>query len=283
MMKQSIKVSGKINLYLEILGRLEGGYHALDTVMQSVDLYDTLYLEPAPQLTVCCPGVPQQSNSAYRAAKLFFEESGLSGGVRIRVEKGIPFASGMGGSSADAAGALVALNHMFGAPFSREALMALGARIGADVCFLMEGGCMRCQGIGEQMQPVVNRLQPVYLAVQAQGQVTAAQAYGQYDLLGGSRCAIPETLSALERGDVRAFFAHTANALERGCTRLCPNIAQVLERLRADANCLGAFMTGSGSVCIGVYEQQAHAEQARQAFTGHFTALLHNTSSSILR
>ena len=281
-MELTLKISGKINLYLDILGQLADGYHAIDTVMQSVNLYDTLHIASAPRLRVYCPGVPQEKNSAYRAAQLFFAESGLSGGVEVHIRKGIPLASGMGGSSADAAGILLALNRLFGNPFSSDALLALGARIGADVCFLMEGGSMRCRGIGEQLEPIVNHWQPFYLAVRADGCVTAAQAYRQYDLLGGQRCRVEQTLEALAKGNTPAFFAHTANALEWGCTALCPDIGRVLSVLRADPNCLGAFMTGSGSVCIGVYGQEAHALQAQQAFPGQFTALLRNTSSSVL-
>ena len=281
-MELSLKISGKINLYLDILGQLADGYHAIDTVMQSVDLYDTLHISSAGQTRIFCPGVPQEKNSAYRAVQLFFAESGLTGGAEVHIRKGIPLASGMGGSSADAAGVLLALNRMFGSPFSRHALLALGARIGADVCFLMEGGSMRCRGIGEQLEPVVNHWHPYYLAVRADGCVTAAQAYGQYDLMGGQHCRIEQTLEALAQSNTQAFFAHTANALEWGCTALCPDIGRVLSALRSDPHCLGAFMTGSGSICLGVYDQEAYAQQAQQLFPGQFTALLRNTPSSVL-
>ena len=196
-MELTVNICAKINLSLNILGILDNGYHDVDTVMQSVSLYDTLTVRPAPVLTVDCPGVPQEQNTAYKAARLFFAESGIPGGAEVTIKKGIPFASGMGGSSADAAGLLVALNHMYDAPLSHQALLHIGARIGADVCFLMEGGAMRCQGIGEQLTPVINRWDPVYLAVRADGFVTAGQAYHQFDTLGGASCDTDAVLAAL--------------------------------------------------------------------------------------
>ncbi len=281
-MSFSVKVSGKINLYLDILGLLPDGYHAIDTIMQSVSLYDTLYISPAQQTHVCCPGVPEEKNSAYHAAQLFFSQSGIKNGVSVQIQKGIPLSSGMGGSSADAAGLLVALNQMFGEPFSKSELLNLGSRIGADVCFLMEGGCMRCRGIGQMLKPVDNRWAPFYLAVRANGTVTAAQAYRHYDYIGGQHGCINSTLSALSAADAHSFFSHTANALEQACISLCPEIGEVLLLLRKNPHCIGAFMTGSGSVCIGIYEQESHARLAQQAFPKHFTAVLHNTSHSII-
>ena len=143
-MEYILQASAKVNLFLDITGDLPGGFHAVDTLMQSVDLYDTLFLRPAPDIRIDCPGVAQEQNTAFRAARLFFTKSGLAGGIHARIQKGIPFASGMGGSSADAAGLLFALNELFSRPFSPEALSHLGAEIGSDVSFLLRGGCMRC-------------------------------------------------------------------------------------------------------------------------------------------
>ena len=281
-MELTVNICAKINLSLNILGILDNGYHDVDTVMQSVSLYDTLTVRPAPVLTVDCPGVPQEQNTAYKAARLFFAESGIPGGAEVTIKKGIPFASGMGGSSADAAGLLIALNHMYDAPLSHQALLHIGARIGADVCFLMEGGAMRCQGIGEQLTPVINRWDPVYLAVRADGFVTAGQAYHQFDTLGGASCDTDAVLAALAAGDGNAFFARTANALEDGCSRLAPDIAHVLCLLRSSTGCQGAFMTGSGSVCIGVFPDETAARQAIPAFGERFTAVLHNTARGVI-
>ena len=89
-MELSLKISGKINLYLDILGQLADGYHAIDTVMQSVDLYDTLHISSAGQTRIFCPGVPQEKNSAYRAVQLFFAESGLTGGAEVHIRKVAP-------------------------------------------------------------------------------------------------------------------------------------------------------------------------------------------------
>lgn len=281
-MEYILQASAKVNLFLDITGDLPGGFHAVDTLMQSVDLYDTLFLRPAPDIRIDCPGVAQEQNTAFRAARLFFTKSGLAGGIHARIQKGIPFASGMGGSSADAAGLLFALNELFSRPFSPEALSHLGAEIGSDVSFLLRGGCMRCRGRGEELSPVPNAFSPAYLAVRADGFVTAGQAYAAYDRVGGAHGDVDAVLAALAQGDGEAFLAHTANALADACAALCPAIPATLSRLREDPACLGAFMTGSGSVCIGVYPDKDAAEAARPRFAGGFCAVLQNTPRSLV-
>ena len=134
-----VRAYGKLNLTLDVLGRRPDGYHLLDTVMQSISVWDELDIQTSRQ-----PGVHLQcnkdrlptdsKNTVYRAAKFFLEDCGLvDQGVYIFIKKYIPSRSGMGGGSADAAAALRGLNEMFKTGLTTEQLMAIGARVGADV------------------------------------------------------------------------------------------------------------------------------------------------------
>ncbi len=132
---------------------LENGYHTLEMIMQSISLCDEVSLEKADALCVDCPGVPQQKNTAYCAAKLFFESSGIAGGAAIRIKKRIPREAGLGGGSADAAATLLGLNQLYGFPLSEEALAALALKIGADAPFFLKRRLPAVPGRGRGALP----------------------------------------------------------------------------------------------------------------------------------
>lgn len=146
-----VKANAKINLSLLIKGKRPDGYHLIDTVMHSVSLFDELEIEKAENVTVLCEGcdIPQEENIAYKAAKLFFEEYSVCGGVHITLKKNIPAPAGLGGGSADAAAVLLALDRLYNTEIPKESLEKTALKLGADVPFFIEGGCKRAQGIGE--------------------------------------------------------------------------------------------------------------------------------------
>lgn len=151
------KAAAKINLALAVGNRREDGYHDIDTVMHSISLADCVEIRPSDRIDVTVEGaeLPQgPDNLAYAAASLFFKETGKGGGASIRLEKHIPVAAGLGGGSSDAAAVLRGLNCMTGAGLSAGRLRELGARLGSDIPFCIEGGCARCMGRGEEIHPV---------------------------------------------------------------------------------------------------------------------------------
>ena len=151
-----IQAYAKINLTLEVLGRRDDGYHEIASIIQTVDLHDTITLEPADELTLTCdvPELESQDNLALQAARLLREESGYDGGAHITLAKKIPVASGLGGGSSDAAAVLNGLSRLWGLGTSREDLMRLAARLGSDVSFFLRGGTAMVQGRGERVRPL---------------------------------------------------------------------------------------------------------------------------------
>ena len=126
----------KLNLSLDVAGLLPNGYHDLDMVMQTIDLYERITLRRSADLTLRLPGSfvpPNDKNTAYKAAVAFFHYTGLLAGVDITIQKHVPVRAGMAGGSADAAGVLVGLNELYNAQLSMSELCAIGAGIGADV------------------------------------------------------------------------------------------------------------------------------------------------------
>lgn len=148
----------KVNLFLEVIARRSDGYHEIESVMQLVDLCDHVHLARADrgiQVSVVGAELPSgRSNLAYKAAALFMEAVGHRGGARIRLEKRIPVAGGLGGGSSNAAAVLAGLNRLYDLGRSREDLQALGAQLGSDVPFFFSDGLALATGRGEVLTPL---------------------------------------------------------------------------------------------------------------------------------
>lgn len=152
------KAYAKINLGLDVIGRLENGYHQVRMIMQTVGIYDVLTFAPAESgIRISMDGgeLPTgEDNLIYKAARLLMEAGGAKAGADIHLEKHIPIAAGMAGGSSDAAATLLGLNELLGLGFSREQLRQLGVRIGADVPYCIMGGTALAEGIGEVLTPL---------------------------------------------------------------------------------------------------------------------------------
>ncbi|MBI4338767.1 MAG: 4-(cytidine 5'-diphospho)-2-C-methyl-D-erythritol kinase [Chloroflexi bacterium] len=146
-----VQARAKINLCLEVLGRRPDGYHEVASVLHTLDLADELAFEPADTLSLHCePEVgPLDDNLVTRAARLLRQRTGCHKGASIALQKAIPVAAGLGGGSSDAAATLTTLNTLWGLGLSRSELSALGAELGSDVPFFLQGGCALAQGKGE--------------------------------------------------------------------------------------------------------------------------------------
>ncbi len=149
----TLRVYGKLNLTLEVLGRRADGYHDVATVLQSVSVSDTLAFRAAPSLTIQCSdrSLEGEANLAHRAALLLQQTKDVTLGAEISIEKGIPVASGMGGGSADAAATLFALNRLWRLRTDDAALARIAASLGSDVPFFLTGGTALATGRGERV------------------------------------------------------------------------------------------------------------------------------------
>lgn len=257
----------KINLYLEVKGRREDGYHEIDTVMQTVGLCDLLTVGYDPDgsgITLTCQKkyIPTDSgNIAYKCAELFLSRTGKGGAVDIHIEKRIPVAAGLGGGSTDGAAVLRALNVLTGARLTVEALCALGAEVGADIPFCLRGGCARARGIGELFSdaPSLVGFVPV-IAIGGHGSSTPA-AYKALDAEGycGEGDA-EKMLCALEKKD-GSVVCELYNAFESVILRTNKD-ARTLKNRFAELGARGALMSGSGASVFGLFGNRNEARVA---------------------
>ena len=157
----TLSAHAKINLTLEVLGRRDDGYHEIASILQTIDLHDTLTLESDDDIALDCdrPEMASSDNLALRAAHLLRERTGHRDGSLITLHKTIPVSSGLGGGSSDAAAALLGLNRLWGLGMSTDDLTPLAAELGSDVPFFLQGGTAMVQGRGER----VRRLPPADL------------------------------------------------------------------------------------------------------------------------
>ncbi len=267
-----INAYGKINLTLDVVGRREDGYHLLDTVMQTISVWDELEIQhsrqPGVHLQCNRESLPTDSkNTAFRAAKFFLEDRGLQNeGVYIFIKKHIPSRSGMGGGSADAAAVLRGLNEMYETKLSAEKLMELGAKVGADVPFCVIGGAARCTGTGAQVEPIVPMPECWLVVCKPPTGMSTPRAYAlldQYPL--SSIQATPRMLEAMAVGSLKRIGRSLANRFDE-TLRMAP--VRALKRAMTAAGARGAMMTGSGSSVYGIFETEQRAREAMEQMVG---------------
>jgi 4-diphosphocytidyl-2C-methyl-D-erythritol kinase len=182
---------GKINWSLLITGIREDGYHLLDTVMQRIDLCDEITLIPAANWSIACSSSQTPNNgdnTAMLAAKAYAQATGIADAYHISIRKNIPVGAGLGGGSADAAAVLSALNGKYGALTQKE-LLLLALSIGADVPFCLVGGCARCTGVGEVMEPAKSA-KTYHLVIAGCGaNLSTARVFQRYDAILAAEAA----------------------------------------------------------------------------------------------
>lgn len=154
-----VRAYAKINWDLHIQGKRGDGFHAIDTVMVNVSLFDVLRFEASDTVTLTCsdPTLPtDDGNLVVRAAKRLRELSGVKSGAKIHLEKKIPAGGGMGGGSSDCARTLLALNECWKLGWPVERLAPIAAELGSDIAFFLYGGWCRCSGRGEIVERIPN-------------------------------------------------------------------------------------------------------------------------------
>ena len=273
MQKKTVTVlaPAKLNLSLDVVGTLPGGYHDLDMVMQAITLHETLVLRRSRYLNVRMPGsfVPvNEKNTAVKAALAFFHYTGLLAGVDITIYKQVPVRAGMAGGSADAAGALVGMNELYGARLSMSELCALGASIGADVPFALMGGTCRVKGVGDLLKPLPPCPDCFFVVVMPSVGISTPEAFQRYDRMGSPLhpdCDRQE--AAIRAGDLPGLCAAAGNALEHcsGATET-PAIRALLDEHGA----LTSLMTGSGAAVFGVFDAEDKAQAAAEALRARY-------------
>lgn len=271
----TVLAPAKVNLALEVGTLRPDGYHEVATILQAIRLHDRIRLEPDAggeiALTVLPSGLdlgPAERNLAVRAAVALRRRAGgrRRGGVRIVLEKRIPVAAGLGGGSADAAGVLAGLNHLWGMGLSPAELERIGASLGADVPFFIRGGTQLGVGRGDRLRPFPRWPGGPIVLVQPGGGLATAEIYRRVE----SRLTPAGPLLSIDRREVpRAFWSRYGptlrNDLAPAVLRAEPVTKTILERFRELGSSF-ARVTGSGSCVFGVAPDLGMAATWTQAF-----------------
>ena len=262
----TIRAHAKVNLDLRVLGTRADGYHELRTVLQSIELHDTLTCVERPgafALKCRVSGVPlDDSNLVWRAAAALWRTLGREGDPRdavITIDKRIPMQAGLGGGSGNAAAALLALGRLWGgAPVTL--LREVASRIGADVPFFLSGGTALGLGRGEEIYPLVDLPPHWIVIVRPPFGVSTAEAYSWYDEDRTAGVKEPRELQILPvPWPSRA--AQMVNDLEVPVVRRHPEIGSLKGALR-EAGAVASVMSGSGSAVYGLFRTRAAADRA---------------------
>lgn len=253
-----MKANGKINLTLDIIGKREDGYHIIDSVFQSVSLFDEITVEKADRIILNCSDktIENESNIALKAARNFLKMNGICTGAKITVKKNIPKASGMGGGSADAAAVILALDKIYNTNLSKEQLCKTALTVGADVPFCIVGGTARIGGIGEKIEQLPFLPDCAFLILKHGEKLSTADMY--------------------KKSDGKPFKeGHTEQAVEgiinRNLKKVCDNVSnvfcdfcnsdEVIETVGMTSP-LCCSVSGSGPTVFAIYENAHSANKA---------------------
>lgn len=265
----------KINLYLDVLGCREDGYHDLVSIMHTIDLHDdvTVQLFPADtqevSLRVFGARLPtDRRNLVYRAAEAYLARTNMIASASVLLRKKLPVAAGIGGGSSDAAATLLAINRAAGGLLGKAELFALAAELGSDVPFCLAGGTQICHGRGEKMEPLIPA-RPLY-AVLASGReyVSTPRAFAEMDEYynhfdgsvahGGDWQALAR---ALQTGEGRENAVLYYNAFEPVILPSCPNALSLRAALKREG-AYAVLMSGSGPSVFGLFSDLESARRA---------------------
>jgi 4-diphosphocytidyl-2-C-methyl-D-erythritol kinase len=266
-----LRAPAKVNLWLHVLERMDSGYHSLESLFCAISLHDVIRVEHADAgigLDVA-GGVdtgPPEQNLVVRAASSFCQEIGARPALRIRLEKRIPSAAGLGGGSSDAAATLRALNVLYGDPVPATRLVELGAALGSDVPFFLCGSPLALGwGRGERLLALPPLPERPVLVVHPGEAVPTSHAFRELARRrAGEGTGSARSVALAWLGDWSDVAALAANDFEPVAMERIPRLAAAREAMLA-AGAEIALLAGSGGSCFGVFAEARDRDAAASA------------------
>lgn len=265
-MSPTYRSFAKINLHLRVVGRRSDGYHELETIFQTIDLADRLQFAPGPrgvELTVTEPTLPADpSNLAHRAASAFLRRWAPDRGVRIRLEKSIPVAGGLGGGSSNAATVLLALRELLGVPVPAGELAEEARGLGADVPYFLVGGTALGTGRGDQVRALTDLPErPIWLATPDQ-RIATSEIFGALGWRQGLTVSSPLVADPAAAIDWR-IASRGWNDLETTVMERFPRVQAVYNGL-LEAGASVVRLCGSGGTLFALFSAPPDLSQVRR-------------------
>lgn len=272
-----VQVPAKVNLQLSVGPKKADGYHEVVTVFQAISLYDTIKISPSDQFQILIKGdytngVPlDQSNLVYKAVELMAEKFDTNKTLEIEISKSIPVAGGMAGGSADAAGALLGIDQLFGLGLSRDELGEVARNLGSDVPFMLHGGTAVGRGHGDEITPALSRGTYHWVIAVSSNGLSTPSVYGECDRLRtGLDIKAPslndELLQALLSGDSTRVGKSLNNDLQAAACSLRPALRLILDTGQ-EYGALGGIVSGSGPSVAFLVADEDHSLDLAVALT----------------
>lgn len=265
---------GKINLYLDVLDKMENGYHNIESIMQSVSLCDIVTLEidscngnSSIEIITSSGRIPNdKTNIVYKCAKNFFDYTNIVGKRCIfTIEKSIPISAGMAGGSSDGAATLRLLNEACGSALSYEELCDIGASVGADIPFCLKGGTCICRGIGNIITPLAPLKDVFLVSAIDHSSVSTPVAFSMLDEKFGTNCSSSQDfnlmIDAVKSGDISLITSSLYNKFESVIIPINDNV-QKIKSIMLQNGAIGTLMSGSGPSVFGIFLDELSQNQA---------------------
>ena len=272
----TLKSRAKINLSIDVLGKRQDGYHLVEMIMQTIDLYDLIEINEKDndQITIKSTSdeIPLDCNNlVYKAANLIKKTFNINKGVEIHIKKNIPVAAGMAGGSSNAAAVLVGLNKLWNLNLSNQQLEKIGLKLGADVPFCINGGAVLASGIGEELTPIKGLTKDVCILVcKPDLFVSTKEVYECIDSKDiDKRPTNKFLIECLKNEDTRQLAENMFNVLE-GVTMDKHPVIQQIKDIMTNNRALGAMMSGSGPTVFGLYENREDAVKCKAILEKQF-------------
>jgi len=258
--KIKIAAPAKINLFLEILGKRQDGYHEIETVMQEVSLFDYIYMENYDKNVVFTCSNPKLSagedNLVVKAVRLLQNESKTYRGVKIHLDKRIPIGAGLGGGSSDAVATLVGLNKLWRIGYDEKQLMSLAGKLGSDTPFFVVGNTAICKGRGEIVTPYPINVSYNYIIIYPRFEVNTAMVYKNFkNSLTKNLKDVSFFMREFISGNPNKLGAFLHNRLEDVVFKLYPDLEKIKKAL-SKFNFCGVLLSGSGSALYGLCKEE---------------------------
>jgi 4-diphosphocytidyl-2-C-methyl-D-erythritol kinase len=257
---------GKINLFLDIEGKLSNGYHLIKSVMQSIELHDEILLKNTDKdgIIIKCsnPDIPvDEANTCFKAASEIKEKYKIYSGVIIEINKYIPSEAGLGGGSSNCASVIRGLNTLWDLNMSENEMWKIGLKIGADVPFCLKGGTYLVEGIGEKLNRINDFVWNDILLVKPDFSMSTSFVYNKLVADYYNSYADSKILNHINSDDFKAAAMSVSNTLEKTVESFNPKINDI-KKLMIQNGALSSCMTGSGSAVFGLYSGKADLDCA---------------------
>ena len=261
-----LKAYAKINLAIDLLGKRPDNYNEVKMIMQTINIFDKIYIEKVEKGIVLesdTPNIPNDDrNIAYKAANYVLNQYDIDSGVKIKIEKNIPISAGLAGGSTDAAAVIKGMNKLFGLNLDNNTLLKLGEKMGADVPYCMLKNTALATGIGEKITKLPNIGSIDVVLIKPRVGVSTASVYKNFDYsLPKKRPDFDILINAITNRDINTLAHNMVNVLETVTQTKNPVIKDIKEQLVSNG-AIGAMMSGSGPTVFALFKDNHSAKNA---------------------